>query len=363
MKRILRAKRVLLLVLLGFIVFVRPVRADEEVDLEREIAMGAQVSADIEEHFERIEDPVILARLSMILNRLTPFTERAFPYEVRVIREDEPNAFSLPGGIVYMTSGMIPFCRSDAEIAAVLAHELVHADRAHVLQQVARNRKLTLVALAVAIATKGQAGALLAGNLAQVAIMNSYSRDLEEEADRLGLTMLYEGGYAPAAMVTLLERLYEERMKRPWRDPGIYQDHPEADDRVHYVIGQIREARWPLNRKEPLHLLKVTLLDEPSGRAGLAVDGKELLSVSRGDANRGRLAELGETLRQQLQLEMMPGDIQVLPDGTGLRVGNARFLLETLKGLKPSDPEEVRQRLVTFLLEAKSEHPVAEYMR
>jgi hypothetical protein len=324
--------------------------------------MGTKVATEVENHFERVDDPVILARLSMILNRLIPFTRRPFPYEVRVVREERPNAFSLPGGIVYLTTGMIPFCRSDAEIAAVLAHELVHADRGHVVQQVARNRKLSLVALAIAVASKGQAGAILAGNLAQVAVMNSYSRDLEEEADRMGLEILRGGGYPPAAMVTLLERLYEERMKRPWRDPGIYQDHPDVEDRIHYVIGRIREIGWPLNRKEPLHLLRVSV-EENGGEWVLAVDGREVLTASAGEANKNRLLEIGKRLGDNLQLEMMPGDIQVLPAGMGLRVGNSRILPDGLTGLEPKDPAEIRQRLVASLLAAKSRHPVAEYMR
>lgn len=334
----------------------------ETSPMDHEIRMGEEVSKELETHFERVENPVLLARLSMILQRLIPLAERPLPFEVRVVQEDRPNAFSLPGGIVYMTTGMVSFCRSDAEIAAVLAHEVIHADRGHVMLQVARNRKLTLVALGLAIATKGQAGVLLAGNLAQVAIMNSYSRDLEEEADRLGLEMLHGSGYPPSGMVTMLERLRQERMKRPWRDPGIYQDHPDVEDRVVYVIEQIRQRGWPLQRKVPLHLLRV-LLDHDGDYLHMSVDETLLFSVPFSEENRKVLSSIRECLLENLQLEMMPSEIQVLPDNGRLRVGNRCLPLEKLTGSQPEDPGVVRDRIVAILLEAKSKHPVAEYMR
>ncbi len=352
---------VVTLILSLFLSVFSSLAAEKHDPLQEEISMGTKVAEDVDTHFERVEDPVVLARLNMIFRRLVPFTERPFPYQVRIVREERPNAFSLPGGIIYMTTGMISFCRSDAELAAVLAHELIHADRGHVMLQVARNRKLNLVALAVAIASKGEMAALIAGNLAQVAIMNSYSRDLEEEADRIGLEVLHGGGYSPAGMVTMLERLAEERLKRPWRDPGIYQDHPDVSDRVDYVIEQIHRSGWPLHRKESLHLLRVALnKDGKKDRRVLSIDGTVLFSVSDESENRRALQQIGDVLRRNLQLEMFPGEIQVLPGGKELRVGNSRVPLIDEAG---HDPEIIRAKLVDILLEAKSSHPVAEYMR
>lgn len=334
----------------------------ETTSLEREIHMGEEVSTEIEAQFERVENPIVLARLSMILQRLTPFAERPLPFQVRVIHEERPNAFSLPGGIIFMTTGMVSFCRSDAELAAVLAHEMVHADRGHVMLQVARNRKLTLVAIALAIASKGQAGALLAGNLAQVAIMNSYSRDLEEEADRMGLEILHEGEYPPSGMVTMLERLREERMRRPWRDPGIYQDHPDVEDRIRYVIREIRQFGWPLHRKESLHLLRVCL-EQDEDRLRLSVDGTPLLRAPCTETNRKVFAGIAQVLQENLQLEMLPSEIQVVPGSGGLRVGNGFLPLEEVTDLQAEPSGSIREGIVGLLLKAKSNHPVAEYMR
>ncbi|NLO58509.1 MAG: M48 family metalloprotease, partial [Synergistaceae bacterium] len=110
--------RKLLPLLLILFLFCRPFAVQGADELQKEIALGQKVSADVEKQWERVADPALCARLNMALNRMAPYLSRPLPYEVRVVREDMVNAFSLPGGIVYFTTGMLNFLRSDAEIAA-----------------------------------------------------------------------------------------------------------------------------------------------------------------------------------------------------------------------------------------------------
>ncbi len=194
--------------------------------------------------------------------KANPFTDRDLQYEVRLIDEERPNAFALPGGRIYLTTGMLDFCRSDDELASILAHELVHTDRKHGMIQSARNQRLSIGALAVIIATGGQGAAPILANLAQVAIMNSYSKDMEREADTMGLKMLSQADYEPAAAVTVMERLQEEELKRHYVDPGIFAAHPKTRERVQTLIGIIRENGWPLERKNALRLLRTGITEE-----------------------------------------------------------------------------------------------------
>ena len=150
---------------------------------EKEVALGRKVCEQVEKRWERVADPVRIARLEVILQRLVPETQRPLEYEVRVISEDQPNAFSLPGGFMYFTTGMLGFAKSDSELAAVMAHEMVHTEKKHIMIQSARNERLSILALAIAIASQGKAAAMIMANIAQVAILNAYSRDLEKEAD------------------------------------------------------------------------------------------------------------------------------------------------------------------------------------
>jgi len=86
------------------------VMAFAQEDNAKEIALGRKVAEEVEKNWERVTDPAVTARLNMILSHFKPHLERNLPYEVRVIKDDNvPNAFSLPGGIVYFTTAMIKF--------------------------------------------------------------------------------------------------------------------------------------------------------------------------------------------------------------------------------------------------------------
>ena len=90
-----------------------PAATESGVD-KKEVALGKKVCEQVEKKWVRITDPIRVARLETIQQKLLPLVERPLPYEVRVISEDQPNAFSLPGGFVYFTSGMLDFAKSDA---------------------------------------------------------------------------------------------------------------------------------------------------------------------------------------------------------------------------------------------------------
>lgn len=332
-------------------------------ELRKEIELGKSVATEIEGHWNRIVDPSKIAHLSMIAERLVPHLTRSLPYEVRLIDEESPNAFALPGGIVFITTGMTEFVRSDHELAAILAHEFVHADRRHGMIQVARNERLTLLSLVVAIASRGQGAALLMAGLAQVAVMNSYSRDLEEEADREGLAILFLSGYDPSGMVTLMERLSEETLKRPHVDQGIYQSHPDEEARVLYLIETMRDNGWKLQRKVPLRLLRPKWYTA-EGYSSLYLDETLIWSVPEGVLTEEERYSLADVLERSIQLELPPYEIRVLEEGDTavLMVGFSPFLREPLP--KGADSlSQVRERLLQALQKAQGTHPLGNYLR
>ena len=355
-KRVLSALLVLCLFTAGVAMATPAVAEDTR---EREIALGEKTAAKIEERWPAVADPVRTARLEMILSRLVVHAERDLLFQIRLLEADHPNAFSLSGGILYVTTAMLDFVKSDAELAGLVAHEMAHAERKHVLVQVARNQKLSVLGLAVAVATGGTMGALLAANLAQVAVMNAYSRDLEEEADLRGLALVHSAGYPPAGMLTLLERLQEEELRRPWVDPGIYQTHPDYRDRIAYLAKMIRDQGWPLHRKEALNALRPDLVVE-GGELVLTLDGVTLCRVSEGEQNRDCLQNMIGSLRRSLQLETAPFEIRTGRTDEGkpyLALANDRSLMP-----EEVDPEVFRRALIEVLTLAKSRHPVANYL-
>ena len=331
--------------------------------LAKEVQLGRHTAEEIEKTWPRVADPVQTARLEMLLQRLQPYLTRPLPYEMRLVDRKEPNAFALPGGICYVTRGMLEFVRSDPELAAVVAHELIHADRRHGVIQMARNERMTLLALAVAVASRGHAAALLLSNIAQVAVMNSYSRDLEREADSGALDLLLKTGYDPAGMVTLLERLSEEHLKRPNVDPGVYQDHPDLPERIQYVEGVLKARKIPLERKRVLGLLRLQM-EHREDRWVLLVDQRPWTSRPEGPGAREFLEETARRLEEDYQLELAPHEILVSREGSGdfLLVGGRRIL--SARDLPRGESlDSLRETLVESLLEAQKKHPMGRFLR
>ncbi|HPI97461.1 MAG TPA: M48 family metalloprotease [Synergistales bacterium] len=335
-----------------------------EVD-PRELELGEKIAQMVEERWERINDPAKTARLAMILERLTPYLTRPLPYETRLIDEPSPNAFSLPGGIIFVTSGMYDFIRSDSQLAGILAHELVHSDRKHGMIQASRNQKLSIVTIAIVIATQGQAAPAILSSVAQTAISNSYSKDLEREADLIGVDLLANAGFEASGMLTIIEALAEDEIKHPWVDPGIYMSHPYIEERISYIIDWIREKGFSLHRKESLNLLKpsVVIIE---GKIHLLIDGLTVWSGPDEPQVDHLMRKTASLLEEHLQLETLPYDIEViqLPDqiNRALRVGTSLIAKEPLSVSVPP-LEEFRRNIISALLAAQKKHPITNFLR
>ena len=286
-----------------------------------------------------------------------------------------------------MTSGMMEFLHSDAEIASVIAHELVHSDRRHAMIQAARSQRLSILTLGAIVLSGGSAAPIILANLLQTAITNSYSIDLEREADLVGLNALVSAGYPPAAMLTVMEGLAEEQLKHPYVDPGVMMDHPEVKERIAYLTKIIREKGLPLERKRALNFLIVSVRSE-NGMRSLSVDGVEIVRAPDGEKATTVLSDMKTAMDRCFQLELSPSEIQVVafsdarprptaslqqskrrndpvatktPPRRGLRVGNTVVFDESLPGAEPS-LEVMRARLLDALLRAQTRHPIARYL-
>ena len=339
---------------------------EEPIDLQlrREIEIGRRAVAQIEEHWELVADPVRLARLTMIAERLRPHLERDIPYEVRIIRSDVPNAFCLPGGFIFFTSGMLDFLRSDSEIAAVMAHEMAHVDLRHGMQMAARANRVNLAALATIVLSGGALAPVVLAQVAQIAITSSYSIEFEKEADSVGLDVLIAAGFHPSAMVTVMERLMHEEMKRPIRELGIYRTHPEYVVRIQRLTEQLRSMRIPLERKLPLQLLR-TSIQEDGRYARLMMDDTEVWGGKKDAPTLELLEHVQILLDRYFQMELAPHDLRLEGDGENhglLRLKN-NVLVEMPLPTGMPDLATFRGNLMAALARAQVRHPVARFLR
>ncbi len=210
-----------------------------------ELELGRSLLREIRRSLPLVDDPEITFYIDALGSRLVSHaTDTSGPFHFLTVDNDQVNAFAMPGGIVGMHSGLILAARDEAELAAVIAHEIAHITQRHIARMYARGRDINfttgLAILAAVIAASidpqlAQAaitGGMAAGMQAQI----DFTRSNEAEADRVGIRILSSAGFDPHAMADFFERMQE--LSRGNRDalPEYLRTHP-------VTLGRISDAR------------------------------------------------------------------------------------------------------------------------
>lgn len=180
--------------------------------------------------------PEVTAYVRSVGNRLAAVSDRGLPYEFSVINDSTPNAWALPGGKIAINRGLLTELGSEAELAAVLGHEIVHAAARHGAQGMERGILLQGAVMAAGVAASGTDYADLAvggAGLAAGLVGKKYGRDAERESDYYGMQYMARAGYDPRAAVQLQEtfvRLSEGKQSN-WL-AGLFSSHPPSRERV-----------------------------------------------------------------------------------------------------------------------------------
>jgi len=181
-------------------------------------------------------NPELSAYVSEIGQKLAAVSDRQLPYEFTVLNNSTPNAWALPGGKIAVNRGLLLELDNEAELAAVLGHEIVHAAARHSAQQMERGMMLQGALIATSIAVQGsEYGGLVVGG-AQVAaglVHTKYGREDELEADYYGMQYMARAGYDPMAAVGLQETFVRlsENQSHNWL-AGLFASHPPSAERV-----------------------------------------------------------------------------------------------------------------------------------
>jgi beta-barrel assembly-enhancing protease len=223
-----------------------PGATKEEIEMGRKGAESIEKNKNVKLLDEK--DPKnkpLLDKLNAMVKMLGKASDRPkVEYSVKVIVEDDINAFTLPAGRIYITTGLIEAAGSDDEVAAVLSHEVAHTAHMHVLRAQNKLKPLQWVGLAAMIAAL--AGGENTANAARIApyiltgVANRYSVELEEEADAAAIRQMKNTPWNPSAMVTFMQRLQDEERRRPEIELGIYQSHPVTADRVQSALNALK---------------------------------------------------------------------------------------------------------------------------
>ena len=204
----------------------------------QELALGEQNYGPMQQAEGGVYDidPELTAYVRDVGNKLAAVSDRPLPYEFVVLNNSVPNAWALPGGKIAINRGLLTELNSEAELAAVLGHEIVHAAAKHSAQQLSRSVILQTAVLATAMVTGDNSfGQFAVGSAAVGAqlISSTYGRGAELESDKYGMTYMSRAGYDPNGAVTLQETFVRlsEGQDSDWLT-GLFASHPPSRARV-----------------------------------------------------------------------------------------------------------------------------------
>ena len=219
----------------------------------QERRLGESIMREIRADPSYYDDAEAADYVNSLGNRLvTRGADTRQNFEFFLIRDNQINAFALPGGFIGVNTGLILSAQSESEVASVLAHEIAHVTQHHIARLLAQQKQsqlMSLATLAVAIlaarSNSDVAGAATAfGQAAAVQSQLNFTRDNEREADRIGLQILEKSGYDPHAMPTFFERLQRATRLYEGGAPSYLRTHPLTFERLADVQNRVQELPY-----------------------------------------------------------------------------------------------------------------------
>jgi predicted Zn-dependent protease len=214
----------------------------EMYSLEHDIAIGKQLSQEVEKSAKFINDPVINEYVNRVGQNLVRNSDAQVPFTIKVIDSDVVNAFALPGGFFYVNSGLILHADEESELAGVMAHEIAHVCARHGTREETKSTIVQLASIpAMIFIPYSWAGyAIYQGmNFAIPLTFLKFSRGDEAEADYLGLQYMYKAGYDPNSFVSFFEKVQADEKKQPGTIPKVFSTHPPTPDRIEAIQKEI----------------------------------------------------------------------------------------------------------------------------
>ena len=224
---------------------LNPITGKKELMLipeSQDIALGRKYPPEIEKQMGgRIEDPVLQSYINNVGQNIARVCHKPDrQYHFAALQDKSVNALALPGGYIFVTKGMLENLRSEAQLAALLAHETVHVVARDVSNAMSNEIGISLLLSAVT-SDSTPSGVLTAADLTKQIVGLKFSRKDEREADLGGLYYLAAAGYNPYAMVETMQMLESRNKQRPIE---FLSTHPSPANRIEYLTQKIR-TKYP----------------------------------------------------------------------------------------------------------------------
>ena len=211
------------------------------VSYQEEWQLGAQLEQDIARQMPLVRDATVVNYVANIGRRIVAQTELAeAPWEFHVVADPDLNAFNIPGGHVYVNTGLI--CASDnvAELAGVMGHEVSHGVARHATEQLSKAYGANIL-VGLALGANPPIYQQLLAQIVAGGTFAKFGRDAEREADQLGLLYMVNAGYDPHGMVTMFQELISRRRSTPGSVDKFFSSHPLTEERIQSVQAQIQQ--------------------------------------------------------------------------------------------------------------------------
>lgn len=246
------------------------------ISVEKEIAIGKQYATEIDRSAKILTDPVVNEYVNRVAQNIARNSDLQVPLTVKVIDSPGINAFALPGGFLYVNSGLLLTADEEDQIAGVIAHEIAHVAARHWASQMTKAAFLQYSMLPVIILTGGMSypiyiGTMEALNYGIPLAFLKFSRGAEAEADYLGLQYMYKAGYDPTSYATVFQKVIEEERRQPGSAPSVFMDHPPTGDRIVKCEQEIKE----ILPKKDMYLVSTSEFDDVKERLRLTITARK----------------------------------------------------------------------------------------
>ena len=293
---------------------VPPLSPRDQKQADDEAKQGAAASAEVNKQAKLVTDPVVLLRVNTIGQKLAAVANSdqipaqfgsnkvySFQWHFFVIEDKDVNAFSLPGGYVYINSGLLKMVRSDDELAGVLGHEITHSEHHHLQALSHEQSKMTtemmgilLAAIVAHVNSRDMANIAAGTQYTQMGILNTrYSQAAERDADHGGTIFMQKAGYNPVGMLTFMQLLQQIGDRGPKVELGILQDHPLTPERVAAITAELKELNVDVTTqsvREATGAPRATVHQAVGGGEEIEYAGKSLPALSDPDDVRAKAA-------------------------------------------------------------------------
>jgi len=359
----MRPARLLLLFVLLACSLLDPRMDASASQQSEEEKMGRDHARSIERRLTMLDDPAMSERVRRIGAELALIANQhevkarygdpeitRFNYEFKVVDDPDVNAFCLPGGLIYVNSGLIELVDSDDELAGVIAHEIAHAAHHHSAALIKRQSKVdryvALVALAAILGKlrgSDMNNVLVGAQMMKAGTLSGYTQEAEKDADRTAVAYLARSRYSPRGLLTFMKKLETRHEEDPGAPLGIFQTHPPAFRRAAAILRAMKEEGIELNlrKTQDIAYAKTVPVKDSDGACQVVISNRvvwEPCSSRRGASARDEADRIARRINEALDSGAKPEDIVENHDRASLMLKGQELLrIET-------DPDESQRR-------------------